>query len=161
MFSAFTMLACRYLAKESYKQIFGEQAGFALVQSSLGWQADCEFAVGRAVGMALIKLAATLNVTDRTLRRWQVGGGVPRDTELVLAQLLKAHAKYLRGLANFLEDARLPNKKGNGILAISFAPQKQRPLVGDEESEGWREIRADQTARRMAGKKAAAEHRPS
>jgi len=80
------------------------------------------------------KLAATLNVADRTVRRWAAGKGVPRDIELVLAQLLKAHAKYLRGIAKDLEDARLPNKKGNGILDISFTPQKRRPVFDETET---------------------------
>jgi hypothetical protein len=83
------------------------------------------------------ELAKALNVTDRTVRRWAAGKGVPRDVELVLAQLATARAKQLRGLAKFLEDGRLPNKKSNGILGISFTPQKREPImalrIGPEE----------------------------
>jgi hypothetical protein len=35
---------------ESYRQLFGEQAGLVLVRSSVGWQTDHEFAVGRQSG---------------------------------------------------------------------------------------------------------------
>ncbi len=38
------------LLAASYKRIFGEQAGFALLNFSLGWQTDHEFAVGRQSG---------------------------------------------------------------------------------------------------------------
>ena len=76
------------------------------------------------------ELARTLHVTDRTVRRWAAGHGVPRDIELVLAQLAKARAKQLRTWAKHLEVARLPNKKGNGILGSSFEPRKRRPVFG-------------------------------
>ena len=69
------------------------------------------------------ELARTLGVTDRTVRRWAAGKGVPRDIELVLAQLAKARAKQLRAWARHLEVARLPNKKGNGILGGAFGPR--------------------------------------
>jgi hypothetical protein len=85
------------------------------------------------IGLALYgsrwqtELAKALGVADRTVRRWASGGGVPRDIELVLAQLARQQAKRLRLMAELLEDERLPNKKSNGILNISFGLQKHRP----------------------------------
>ena len=38
------------LFETSYKHIFGDQAGFALFQASLGWQTDREFQIGRQSG---------------------------------------------------------------------------------------------------------------
>jgi hypothetical protein len=85
--------------------------------------------------------------------RSEAGAGMDRPT-ITIAKIGSA----LFG-PSWQSKLSLPDKKGGGILGISFGPQKQRPLIGDENSEGWREIRADQVARRIAGKKAAAERR--
>jgi hypothetical protein len=86
------------------------------------------------------ELAKTLKVSDRTVRRWAAGSGVPRDVEIVLAQLATARAKRLMKLAEFLEDGRLPNKKSNGILDISFLPKKRGPIIVMRKETGWTEF---------------------